>query len=76
MTGLALLTASLAEAQTSYPMVMSLHPTAAQVGQTSEHVVQSRYSMFGAYQVLVSGEGVSGEVTTPMNRVRMARIRA
>lgn len=66
ITGFVLLSASLAEAQTSYPMVMSLHPTAAQVGQTSEHVVQSRYSMFGAYQVLVSGEGVSGEVTTPM----------
>ncbi|MBT4865222.1 MAG: hypothetical protein HON53_08905 [Planctomycetaceae bacterium] len=66
ITGIVLLSASFTEAQTSYPMVMSLHPTAAQVGQTSEHVVQARYSMFGAYQVLVSGEGVTGEVTTPM----------
>lgn len=57
--------AAVAVAQTSYPMVMSLQPVAAQVGQTSEHTVHSRYSLFGAYQVLVSGEGVTGEVIPP-----------
>ncbi len=51
--------------QTSYPMLMSIEPVAAQVGQTSEHVVKSRYTMRGAYRVLVSGTGVSGEVVDP-----------
>jgi len=55
-----------ASAQQSYPMLMSLSPTAAQVGQSSEHTLESRYSMFGASQVLVSGEGVAGEIVTPM----------
>ena len=49
-------------AQTSYPMLMSLKPVAAQVGQTSEHTVTSRYNLFGAYQVLVSGTGVTAKV--------------
>ena len=52
-------------AQTSYPMLMSLKPVAAQVGQTSEHVIKSRYSMFGAYDVLVTGEGIRGEIVHP-----------
>ena len=56
------LTASRADAQTSYPMVMSLEPVAAQVGQTSTHQVRSRYSMFGAYDVLVSGSGGRGRI--------------
>ena len=54
-----------ADAQTPYPMVMSLHPVSAQVGQTSEHTIKSRYSMFGAYQVLVTGSGVTGEIVHP-----------
>jgi hypothetical protein len=57
---------STSRAQSSYPMIMSLSPAAAQVGTTSEHVVESRYSMYGAYQVLVTGDGVTGEVVTPM----------
>ena len=52
-------------AQTAYPMLMSIKPTAAQAGQTTEHVVNSRYSLAGAYQVLVSGSGVTGEVALP-----------
>jgi hypothetical protein len=52
-------------AQTGYPMVMSLKPTAVQVGNSGEVEVNSRYSMFGAYQVLVSGDGVTGEVLHP-----------
>ena len=50
-----------AVAQT-YPMLMSLKPTAAQVGKSSVHTVNSRYSMAGTYRVLVSGTGVTGEV--------------
>lgn len=60
-----LLGVSVAAAQTPYPMLMSLKPVAAQVGQTSEHTVHSRYNLFGAYQVLVTGEGVTGEVIAP-----------
>lgn len=58
--------ASSASAQTSYPMIMSVSPVAAQTGQTSEHTLESRYSLFGAYRVLVSGAGVTGEVSTKM----------
>ena len=59
-----LLTAT-ASAQTSYPMLMSLKPVAATIGQTSEHTIKSRYTMLGAYQVLVAGEGVTGEIVHP-----------
>lgn len=56
---------SIATAQKSYPMVMSLHPVAAQTGQTSEHEVSARYDLAGAYQVFVTGQGVTGEVVEP-----------
>src|SRR3990172_3341639 len=49
-------------AQTAYPMLMALKPVAAQVGKTSEHEVLARYSLEGTYKVLVSGDGVTGEV--------------
>jgi hypothetical protein len=58
-------TPQLATAQTGYPMVMSLKPTSLQVGTSAEIEFQTRYSMFGAYQVLVGGDGVSGEVLHP-----------
>jgi hypothetical protein len=61
----ALLAASTAWGQISYPMLMSLKPVAAQVGQTSEHEVAARYNLAGAYAVLVSGEGVTAEVIEP-----------
>ena len=61
-----LLAAQTANAQRSYPMLMNLSPTAAQAGQSSEHTVESRYSMFGANLVLISGDGVTGEVVTSM----------
>jgi hypothetical protein len=61
----ALLAASTAWGQISYPMLMSLKPVAAQVGQTSEHEVAARYNLAGAYAVLVSGEGVTAEVVEP-----------
>ncbi|MEE3370274.1 MAG: PPC domain-containing protein [Planctomycetota bacterium] len=59
---LGILATSEARAQTSYPMLMSIRPVAAQQGQTSEHTVRSRYDLYGAYKVLVSGDGVQGEV--------------
>ena len=62
---LILLVASVASAQVSYPMLMSLKPVAVQVGTTSECEVQSRYTMLGAYQVFISGTGVTAEVVSP-----------
>ena len=68
---LLVLSVQTANAQTGYPMLMSLKPVAAQVGQTSEVEFNSRYSMFGAYQVLVSGTGVTGEVLHPEKKEGM-----
>jgi hypothetical protein len=51
-------------AETSYPMLMSIAPVAVQVGRTSECEVTARYSLAGAYQVLVTGTGVTGEVAS------------
>lgn len=59
------LTPAFAFAQTGYPMVMSLKPTAVQAGGSGEVEFHTRYSMFGAYRILVSGTGVSGEVLHP-----------
>jgi len=49
-------------AETAFPMLMSIKPVAATVGQSSEHMIVSRYTMYGAYEILVSGTGVSGEI--------------
>src|SRR5207253_286906 len=57
-----LLATSIASGQSSYPMLMSLKPLAAQIGQTTEHEVAARYNLYGAYQVFVSGTGVTAEV--------------
>lgn len=55
-----------ASAQTGYPMVMSLKPVAVHAGgEPGEIEFNTRYSMFGAYQVLVSGDGVTGEIQHP-----------
>ena len=56
------LSTAAATAQTGYPMLMSVKPVAVQTGQTSEVTVSSRYSMYGAYKVWVSGSGVQAEV--------------
>ncbi len=61
-TALAGLPATQLAAQMAYPMVMSLRPVAVQVGTSAEITVSSRYTMAGAYQVLISGEGVKAEV--------------
>ena len=54
-----------ANAQQSYPMIMSLDPVAIQVGTTTDHVVKSRYDLWGTTDVFISGEGVSAEVIHP-----------
>lgn len=43
-------------------MLMSVRPVAVQAGTTAEATVSSRYSLAGAYRVLVSGEGVTADV--------------
>lgn len=53
---------TVASAQTSYPMVMSLSPVATQVGQTTEHTISSRYDLAGATEILITGSGVRGEI--------------
>lgn len=57
-----------AHAQTAYPMLMSLKPVAVEAGTTVEATVSSRYSMQGAYQVLISGTGVKGQIVPPEPR--------
>src|ERR1700733_13869033 len=60
-----LLSAGVAHGQSSYPMLMDLAPLAARIGETSEHEVRSRYTLEGAFQVMVPGTGVTGEIVTP-----------
>ena len=63
----------------NYPMLMSVKPVAAQVGQTSEHVVTARYNVGEAYRVLFSGAGVTAEIVRPDGKAKpnstKARIR-
>ncbi len=51
-----------AQTNNSYPMLMSLKPAAAQIGQSTEHELNARYNLAGASQVLVTGDGVTGEI--------------
>jgi hypothetical protein len=46
-------------------MIMAVRPVAVQTGKTCTCELESRYNLHGAYQVLVSGEGVVGEVDPP-----------
>src|SRR3954454_16397327 len=50
-----------ARADTFYPMLMSVAPVAVQAGATTECEVRARYNLHGAYQVVVTGDGVTGE---------------
>ena len=58
----------IASAQQAYPMIMSLKPVAAQQGKTSTLTINSRYTMFGANKVWISGTGVTAKVITPMKK--------
>jgi hypothetical protein len=58
-------TTAVAQTNNSYPMLMSVKPAAVQIGQTTEHEVTARYTLFGASRVFVSGEGVTGEIVPP-----------
>lgn len=49
-------------AQTSYPMLTHAYPVAVQRGKTTEIVVESQQSLFGAYKVLLEGDKVQAEI--------------
>jgi hypothetical protein len=51
-----------AGAQTSYPMVMSAYPSAVERGKTTEVTVTSRYTMAGAYKVVLEGAGILAQI--------------
>src|SRR5437763_13523024 len=57
--------ASPASADTFYPMIMAVRPVAVQAGKTCECEFESRYDLYGAYKVFVTGTGVVGEVDPP-----------
>jgi hypothetical protein len=56
---------SSARADIFYPMVTSISPVAVQVGKTSECEVNAVYNLYGAYQIFVTGTGVTGTVDPP-----------
>lgn len=68
--------AGVAHAQTnnSYPMLMSVHPAAAVVGQTTEHEISARYNLQGATQVIVAGQGVTAEVA-PLDEKQLEEVK-
>jgi hypothetical protein len=46
-------------------MIMSLAPNSAQIGQTAELTIQSRYDLSGTRRIWVSGDGVTAEPIHP-----------
>jgi hypothetical protein len=62
---LCLLALAPARADTFYPMLMGIHPVAVQAGATTECEASARYNLHGAYQVFVTGTGVTTEVDPP-----------
>lgn len=65
-SGWGLLLASLASAQTSFPMITHAHPTAAARGTTQEVVLFCNGGSFaGARALLIEGEGVTAQIVPP-----------
>lgn len=54
-----------ARAQTSYPMVISIHPVGFQRGVTTEATLTGRQNLQGAYAVLFEAKGLSAEIVPP-----------
>lgn len=54
-----------AQTNNAYPMLMSLRPAAARVGDVTTHELSARYNLAGASAVIVSGRGVRGEIVPP-----------
>jgi hypothetical protein len=57
-----MLLASLAPAQTSYPMITHMHPVAVQRGSTVEVTVEGQMNFAGTYKALFEGTGISAEI--------------
>lgn len=51
-----------ARGDSTFPFIMSINPVAVQLGTTEVCVITARYSVEGAYRVIISGDSVSGEV--------------
>jgi hypothetical protein len=60
--GLLLAIASTALGQTSFPMITHASPVAVQRGKTVEVTVEGQQNFSGAYQLLISGSGITAEV--------------
>ncbi len=60
-----LLFATVASAQTSFPMISHAHPVALQRGTTTEITVDGKMNFAGAYKALFEGTGITAEVSTP-----------
>ena len=59
-------------AQTSYPMLTHTTPVVVQQGTTSTITVSGKMNLFGAYKVLVEGEGVEATVVGEQPSTRPA----
>jgi hypothetical protein len=59
-------------AQTSYPMLGRIEPTALQRGQKAEITISGKGSFAGAWQLLCEGPGLSGEVLDAKEKGRGA----
>jgi len=57
--------ASIAGAQTSYPMISYTTPVAVQRGQSAQVLVEGKMDFFGTYQAMFEGTGVSAEILAP-----------
>lgn len=57
--------ATLAHAQTSYPMITHTTPVAVQRGRTVELTVEGQMDFRGAYKVLFDAPGLTGKIVTP-----------
>ncbi|MBI2808330.1 MAG: PPC domain-containing protein [Planctomycetes bacterium] len=62
---MAVILASAASAQTSFPMITHAYPVAVQRGTTVTVDVVGRMNFAGAYKALFEGKGVTAEATSP-----------
>ena len=53
---------TMAEAQTSYPMITHVTPVAVQRGKTTEITVEGQMNFVGVHTLLIEGKGITAEV--------------
>lgn len=54
-----------AYAQTSFPMITHTTPMAVERGKTVEITVNGQQSFYGAYRLLIAGDGIEGAIVAP-----------